>query len=133
MSDHPIILFDGVCNLCNRAVQFVLKRDKLKRFRFASLQGEAGQRYLQQYNLPANDLNSFILIDGDRFYTKSSAALRMLRLLGGGWKLLYGFIIVPPFIRNGVYSLIAKNRYRWFGKRDTCWIPTPELKSRFLD
>ena len=128
-----IILFDGVCNLCNTSVQFVLKRDKKKRFLFASLQGKAGQEILKQFNLPADIFNSFILLEGNRVYTRSAAALRVARLLSGGWKLLYSLIIVPKFIRDAVYNWIARNRYKWFGKREECMIPTPELKERFLD
>lgn len=128
-----IILFDGVCNLCTGSVQFVLKRDKRKEFLFGSLQGDAGQGYLKKYNLPSTTFNSFLLIDGEKIYTRSTAALRTAKHLGGGWSLLYGFMIVPKFIRDAVYNLIAKNRYRWFGKKEACWLPTPELRSRFLE
>jgi predicted DCC family thiol-disulfide oxidoreductase YuxK len=128
-----IILFDGVCNLCTGSVQFVLKRDKKKEFFFGSLQGYAGQDYLKKYQLPSNTFNSFLLIEGERIYTRSTAALRTAKHLGGGWPLLYGFIIVPKFIRDAVYNLIAKNRYRWFGQKEACWLPTPELRSRFLE
>src|SRR5215813_9846196 len=103
MNTGPVVLFDGVCNLCNRAVQFIIKQDKKKQFRFASLQGETGQQLLQKFKLPLTDFNSFVLVEGDRIYTRSTAALRMLKQLRGGWKLLYAFIIVPPFIRNAVY------------------------------
>jgi predicted DCC family thiol-disulfide oxidoreductase YuxK len=131
--DYPIVLFDGVCNLCNSSVQFIIKKDKQKQFRFASLQGEGGQKLLKKFKLPATDLNSFILIEGDHFYSRSTGALRMLKKLGGGWKLFYAFIIIPTFIRDAVYNFIARNRYKWFGKRNECWIPTPELKERFLE
>jgi predicted DCC family thiol-disulfide oxidoreductase YuxK len=131
--DHPIILFDGVCNLCNKSVQFIIKRDKKGLFRLASLQGNAGQALLQQYNLPNDTLYSFVLIENGKVYTRSTAALRVLRKLGGGWKLLYGLVILPPFIRNAIYNWIARNRYKWYGKREECMVPTPELKSRFLD
>jgi predicted DCC family thiol-disulfide oxidoreductase YuxK len=114
-------------------VQFVIKHDAKKVFRFASLQGAFGQSVLTQHQLPKDDLNSFILIEQGILYTKSTAALRVAKQLNGGWKLLYGFIIVPPFIRNAVYSFIARNRYKWFGKQDACWLPTPELRSRFFD
>ncbi|MET0392273.1 MAG: thiol-disulfide oxidoreductase DCC family protein [Chitinophagaceae bacterium] len=129
----PVILFDGVCNLCNNTVQFILKRDKKKQFLFGSLQGKAGQQLLRQFNLPTADFNSFVLAEGDRFYTRSTAVLRMLKRLGGGWSLLYGFIVVPKFIRDGIYNWVARNRYKWYGRRDECMIPTPELKARFLD
>jgi predicted DCC family thiol-disulfide oxidoreductase YuxK len=132
-SPHPVILFDGVCNLCNRSVQFIIKRDKKKQFLFASLQGKTGGELLKKFDLPANVFNSFILIEGENIYSRSTAALRIAKQLGGGWKLLYGFMILPRFIRDAIYNLIAKNRYKWFGKRDECMIPTPELKERFLD
>ena len=131
--DHPVILFDGVCNLCNSSVQFVIRRDKKGSFRFASLQGRSGQQYLQQYHLPVDDFNSFVLIENNKVYTRSTAAQRVARQLGGGWKLLYGFIVIPRFIRDAMYNLVAKNRYRWFGKKEACMIPSPELKARFLD
>jgi len=128
-----IVLFDGVCNLCNSSVQFILKRDKKKKFLFGSLQGKAGQQYLEKYQLPTNTFNSFMLIEGEKLYSRSTAALKMLKHLGGIWSLFYGLIIIPPFIRDAVYNFIAKNRYRWFGKKEACWVPTPDLKSRFLD
>jgi predicted DCC family thiol-disulfide oxidoreductase YuxK len=128
-----IVLFDGVCNLCNNSVQFILKRDKKKKFLFGSLQGEAGQQLLKKFSLPTDNFHSFVLIEGDRVYTQSTAALRMAKHLKRGWQLLYGFIILPRFLRDGIYKWIATNRYKWFGKRDTCRIPAPEEKSRFLD
>jgi len=116
-SSPPVVLFDGVCNLCNGAVQFIIKRDKKKQFRFASMQGKAGHELLQKFDLPANDFNSFILFEDNKVYTRSTAALRIAKYMGGGWKLLYGLMIIPRFIRNAVYNVIAKNRYKWFGKR----------------
>lgn len=130
---RPVLFFDGVCNLCTGSVQFVLKRDRKKQFLFASLQGKNGQELLKQDNIPVNELKSLILKEDDRIYTRSTAVLRMLKQLGGGWKLLYAFIIIPPFIRDAIYNLIARNRYKWFGKKEECWVPTPELKERFLD
>ena len=130
---NDIILFDGVCNLCNGAVQFVIRHDNNNNFRFASLQSETGQALLNRYQLPVNNFNSFVLIKNGKAYTNSTAALKVAKTLSGPVKLLYGFIIVPPFIRNGVYRLIANNRYRWFGKKDSCMIPTPGLRSRFLN
>ena len=132
-SDKPIILFDGVCNLCNNAVQFVIKHDPLNKFMFASLQSAMGQSLLQQYNLPQKNLDSFVLIQNEKVFFKSTAALQVAKQLTGPIKLLYGFIIVPAFIRNAVYNFIAKNRYKWFGKKDSCMIPTPALQSRFLN
>lgn len=132
-SSSPVVLFDGVCNLCNRSVQFIIKKDKKKQFLFASLQGKTGGELLKKFDLPADVFNSFILVEGENVYSRSTAALRIAKQLGGGWKLLYGFMILPRFIRDAVYNLVAKNRYKWFGKRDECMIPTPELKERFLD
>ena len=133
IKEKPIVLFDGVCNLCNRVVQFIIKRDKKKQFLFASLQGKTGQEVLKKFNLSPTDFDSFVVLDGDKIYTRSTAALRMLKKMNGGWNLLYAFIIVPRYIRNAVYDWIARNRYKWYGKRDECMIPTPELKERFLD
>ncbi len=133
ISSKKIVLFDGVCNLCSNSVQFILKRDRKKQFLYGSLQGEFGQAMLKKYQLPATDFNSFMLIEGEKLYTKSSGALRMLKHLGGGWSLLYVFIIIPKFIRDGIYNWIAKNRYKWFGKKNECWLPRPEWKARFLD
>jgi predicted DCC family thiol-disulfide oxidoreductase YuxK len=132
-SENPIILFDGICNLCNRSVQFVLKYDKQKLFRFASLQSTAGQRLLKEYHLSETVFNSFVLIKNNKTYLKSTAALMVAKELTGIIKILYIFIIVPAFIRNGIYNVIAKNRYKWFGKQDSCMMPTPDLQSRFLN
>ena len=132
MGGNPIILFDGVCNLCNKSVQFVIKRDKEKKFRFASLQSEFGQRILEKFNLPQDKFNSFILLENDRIYSRSTGALRMLSQLKG-WKWAGALRIVPPFIRDGVYNMISQYRYKWFGKKDECMIPTPELRERFLN
>lgn len=130
---HPVVLFDGVCNLCNRSVQFIIRRDKKDQFRFAALQGKTGQAILARHGLPADSFNSFILAEGDKIYTRSTGALRMLKKLGGGWSILYGFIIVPRFIRDWVYDQVARNRYRWFGRQESCMIPTPDLRKKFLD
>lgn len=133
MSNPPIILFDGICNLCNNSVQFVIKHDKGNNFMFATLQSTTGQALLLQYNLPQEGFNSFVLIKDEKVYLKSTAALNVAKNLNGPVKLLYGFIIVPAFIRNSVYNFIAKNRYKWFGKKESCMIPTPALQSRFLN
>lgn len=132
-TEKKIVLFDGVCNLCSSSVQFILKRDKKDQFLFGSLQGNYGQQILKQYNLPTDTFNSFMLLEGNKLYTRSSGALRMLKYIGGGWSLLYIFIIVPKFIRDAVYNLIAANRYKWFGKMNECWLPRPEWKTKFLD
>ncbi|HEX5024842.1 MAG TPA: thiol-disulfide oxidoreductase DCC family protein [Agriterribacter sp.] len=129
----PVILFDGVCNLCNGSVQFIIRKDTKSRFYFSSLQGRTGQELLQQFHLPATDFNSFVLVEGDKVYTESTAVLRVFKLLGGAWSVLFAGIIIPRFIRDAMYRLIAKNRYKWFGKREHCMLPTPALKKRFLD
>ncbi len=133
MRENPIILFDGFCNLCNGAVQFVIKRDKKNCFTFASLQSDEGQKLLKKFDLPTTDFNSFILIEDDKAFTRSAAALKVAKNLNGLWSSLYGLMIVPKFIRDGVYNWVAKNRYKWFGKKNACMIPTPELKARFLN
>jgi predicted DCC family thiol-disulfide oxidoreductase YuxK len=132
-SNNKIVLFDGVCNLCNSSVQFIIKHDKKKQFRFASLQGKFGQEVLIKNNFSTESLNTLILIEEDKIFTRSTGVLRMMKHLGDGWSLLYGFIIFPKFIRDGVYNWVSKNRYKWFGKKDECMIPTAELKARFLD
>jgi len=103
------------------------------KFSFASLQGKFGQEVLNKYNLSTDTFNSFVLLKDGKLYTRSTAALLMLKQLGGGWKIFYGLMIIPKFIRNWLYNIIARNRYRWFGKRDNCMVPTPDLKDRFLD
>jgi predicted DCC family thiol-disulfide oxidoreductase YuxK len=130
---NPVILFDGVCNFCSRSVQFIIRHDPKHRFRFASLQSEFGQKLMQHFGLPADQFNSFLLFENGKIYTRSTGALRVAKKLKGLWSLLYGFIILPRFIRDPVYNFIARNRYKWFGKKEECWIPTSELKSLFLD
>ncbi len=132
MNDKPVILFDGVCNLCTGSVQFILKRDKEKKFLFASLQSSYGQELLKKFHLPTDTFNSFILSQDNKIFTRSTAALKMFQQLKG-WRWVKIFWIVPKFIRDGVYNVIAKNRYKWFGQKNECWLPTPELKARFLD
>ncbi|MBO0931764.1 thiol-disulfide oxidoreductase DCC family protein [Fibrella aquatilis] len=129
---NPVLLFDGVCNLCNGVVQFVIRHDPAGRFRFAALQSEAGQALLQQCGLSTTQFDSFVYVKDGQFYTESTAALRVARDMGGAWALLWALMIFPRFIRDAIYRLVARNRYRVFGKQDACMIPTPELKSRFL-
>lgn len=133
MSNQPVVLFDGVCNLCNASVLFIIKRDPSSRLRFASLQSQYGQEQMKKFGLSTSALNSVLLVKEGKLFQKSSAALEIARMLTGGWPLMYGFIIVPGFIRNWVYDWIARNRYAWFGKKDECMIPTPELKARFIN
>jgi predicted DCC family thiol-disulfide oxidoreductase YuxK len=128
-----IVLFDGVCNLCNRSVQFILRNDRKRKFKFASLQGKTGQALSQQHGIGLNELNSFVLIDDGKVYTRSTAFMRVLKNLGGGWAFFSFLIIIPVFIRDAVYNWVARNRYNWFGKRDSCMVPGPAIKDRFLD
>jgi predicted DCC family thiol-disulfide oxidoreductase YuxK len=133
MKTRKIILFDGICNLCNQSVQFIIEHDKNNQFLFASLQSEFGQKFLQENKLNSTQFDSVIFIENDNFYTKSSAALRISKYLDGVISWLTIFMIIPKPLRDLVYSFIAKNRYRWFGKQESCWLPTPALKSKFLE
>ncbi len=131
------ILFDGVCNFCNASINFMIDRDSKGIFKFASLQSEVGQELLKKFRLKTNDLenrtfDSIVAIDGNKVYQKSDAALEIARRMDGIWKIFYIFKIIPSFLRNPIYDLIARNRYRFFGRTDACRIPTPELKARFL-
>ena len=117
MNQRSIILFDGVCNLCDSAVQFIIKRDKKNHFSFASLQSAKGQKILSKYNLPSNDINSFVLLENGKLYTRSTGALKVTKKLNGLWPLLYGFIIIPKFIRDSIYKWIAGNRYKCLAKK----------------
>ncbi|XEC93350.1 thiol-disulfide oxidoreductase DCC family protein [Paenibacillus tarimensis] len=130
-NEKAVVLFDGVCNFCNSSVQFIIKRDSKRRFQFASLQSEAARRMLNDHHAPPSD--SVVLIESGQVYVKSTAALRICRHLDGFWKYCSVFLAVPWGLRDIVYNFIAKNRYRWFGKRDSCMLPTPEQRSRFLE
>ncbi|MBK7705027.1 MAG: thiol-disulfide oxidoreductase DCC family protein [Acidobacteria bacterium] len=125
-----VILFDGVCNFCNSSVNFIIGRDKADVFRFAPLQSAAGREFVERFGL--DEIDSIILVENDRAYTHSTAALRIARTLGGFWRLFYVFIIVPGFVRDLFYKLFARNRYRLFGQKDACMIPTPEVRKKFL-
>ncbi len=127
-----IILFDGECNLCNFWVNFLLKRDHRNAFLFAPLQSEAAKKLVAEYQLELPGMESFIYIEKGRAHLRSGAALRIARKLPGLWPLLFGLIIVPPFLRNAVYNFIARNRYRWWGKRDSCMVPTEEIRKKFI-
>jgi predicted DCC family thiol-disulfide oxidoreductase YuxK len=133
VNEHPVILFDGVCNFCNGAINFVLKHDKKGIFRFAPLQSEAGQKLLQQFNLSTKDFDSFVLVDNGKIYKKSSASLQVMNKLPWYWKEVQIFRVIPTIFRDAIYDFIAKNRYKWFGKKEQCMIPTPEIRSRFLN
>jgi predicted DCC family thiol-disulfide oxidoreductase YuxK len=127
----PVILFDGVCNLCNSAVNFVIDRDPDGIFYFAALQSDYAREILEKYQIGLG-LNTIVLLEDGRVFDRSTAALRIARRLGGPWPLLYGCMVIPTFIRDGVYRWIAKNRYRWFGQTQACRVPTPDLQARFL-
>ena len=132
MDLHPVVLFDGVCNYCNAMVNFIIRRDKKKVFRFAPLQSEAAQEILRQYHFPQMNFDSFILVENDKIHQRSDAALRLYNKLPWYWKWTQIFWIFPKFIRDGVYNVIARNRYKWFGKKDQCMVPAPEVRERFL-
>lgn len=131
-SDFPVIFFDGYCNLCNGAVQFTIERDRKNIFHFASLQSDYAQEKLTPFAIQPKQGESMVLLENGKIYERSTAALRVAKQLSGAWPLLYGFIIIPTFIRDAVYDYVGKNRYKWFGKQESCWVPTPELKAKFL-
>ena len=128
-----VLFFDGVCNLCNGMVQFVIRQDKRKRLHFATLQSDPGVRFLNAHGLATEEIGTSVYWRNGQALTRSTGALNVARDVGGIWVLAYGSIILPRFIRDAVYDFIARNRFRWFGKRDTCMVPSPELKARFLE
>jgi predicted DCC family thiol-disulfide oxidoreductase YuxK len=132
-TEHPVVYFDGMCLICTGAVQFILKRDTRKRFRFATLQGEAGRNLLLKEGIPSASPDSFLLEWRGRVYQRSDAALLVCKLLGKGWLFLYGLIILPRFLRDGMYAWVARNRYRWFGKHQECWMPPCDWKDRLIN
>ena len=129
-----IVLFDGVCNLCNGAVRFIIKRDRFGKFRFASLQSDAGRALLERNGVMHWGTDSIVYIpqQGDAF-SESSAVLYILKELGRGWQLLFPLIHLPGFLRDGIYRFIARNRYRWFGKKEKCMLPSDTTRSRFIE
>lgn len=138
MIDFPkhkkLILFDGVCNLCNSSIQYVIKHDKKDIFMYAPLQGDTGEKIISYYHIDTNKIDSIILYAPEKgIYYKSTAALKAASELGFPTNLLSIFLIVPAFMRNWVYDFIAKNRYKWYGKKDACMIPTLKLKNKFLE
>jgi predicted DCC family thiol-disulfide oxidoreductase YuxK len=134
-TDHPVVLFDGVCNLCNGAVSFAIDRDPASRLRFVSLQSEAGRRLLEGlgHPVPPGNPESILFVEGGRLYQRSGAALRIARHLSGAWPLFWALLVVPRPLRDLVYRWVASHRYRWFGKADVCRVPTPELRARFIE
>ena len=133
MNDHPIILFDGVCNFCNSTVNFVLKNDRTKKLRFAPLQSVTGERLLKLHGINDQTLNTFIFVEQGKLYKASSAALRVAGYLPWYWKWSKVFWLVPRTFRDAVYYFIAKNRYKWFGKQESCMVPAAEWRSRFFN
>lgn len=130
---NAIILFDGVCNFCNSSVNFIIENDKANYFKFAPLQSDIAQELLQKHAIDKENTDSVILIENDKAYTHSSAALKVAQNLDGIYSLSYGFIIIPKFIRDLAYKTFAKYRYKLFGKKDVCMMPTPEIRERFLN
>lgn len=126
-----VILFDGECNFCDYSVQFIIKRDPNGYFKFASQQSDIGKKLLKQFHVQEN-MNSFVLIDNDKCYSRSSAALRVCKNLKGMWKIFYCFLIIPKFIRDFFYMVVANNRYKLFGKKNACILPSPDIRNRFL-
>lgn len=133
-TEQPVILFDGVCNLCQRSVQLVIRNDRNARFRFASLQSGIATRFLRENDYRHDELSSVLLVNDGRIYRKSRAALHIARLMDAPWPLFYWlFFWLPAFIADPLYDFIGKRRYRWFGKKESCWIPDESLAARFLD
>ena len=128
-----IVFFDGVCNLCNGFVQFIIRHDPAGRFRFTSLQSEAGQALLAAHGQQVSPTpETVLLLENGRLYTHSTAALRIARQLGWPWRGFAVALLLPRILRDAVYRFVARNRYRWFGREESCWLPTPDLKARFL-
>ena len=130
---NPVILFDGVCNLCNRSVQFIINRDPSGIFRFAPLQSETGKNLLSKFDLPNDKFDSIILVANNEYYLRSTAALKILQRLGALWKIVFVFMLVPRPVRDYIYDIVARNRYKWYGKRAECMIPSSDIESRFLE
>ena len=131
-TDRPILIFDGVCELCNASVDFIMKREKRPDLLFTANQNRAGNALLKKFGEDPDSVSTVFLVKDGKLYQRSTAALKLARMLRFPWNLAYGFIIVPRFLRDPIYKLIANNRYRWFGKKETCRIPTPEEIARFL-
>lgn len=129
----PVVFFDGVCNLCNQSVDFIIKRDTSKNFRFASLQSEAARSLLKNKSIALQSIQTIILLKDGKSLYQSDAILEIVRELSAPWPLLYVFKIVPRFIRDGMYNLVSKHRYNWFGKQDSCRVPSKEERARFLE
>ena len=132
VKQEPVLLFDGYCNFCSSTVQFVLRKERNHVLFFSSLQSDTGKALLAHYHIDPLKTDSLVLIDKDKAYVKSGAAIRLARYMKGAYPLLVAFLIVPPFIRNAVYDYIARHRYKWFGKSESCMVPDPAVRQRFL-
>jgi len=132
LKNNSVILFDGVCNFCNSSINFIIKHDKKEHFLFASLQSDVAKEILLQFDKKKTLGDSILLVSDTKIYNKSTAALNIAKKLNAGISLFYVFIIIPPFIRDWVYDIIAKNRYKWFGKKDSCMVPSEKIKERFI-
>jgi len=133
ISQGAIVLFDGVCNLCTGAVQFIIQRDPSAYFSYCSMQSELGKQLLRKHGIDPEAMNTFVLLHHDHCFTKSDAALRIASKLQGAWSLLDLFLVVPKPLRDWCYDVIARNRYKWFGQSQSCMLPTRDLMRRFLD
>lgn len=129
----PIVLFDGVCKFCHGSVNFIIDHDPRARIRFAALQSEPGQGLLRKFGLNTTDFDTLILVEGENYSTRSTAALRVAWYLPPPWRFLSAMLLMPAFLRDPLYNLLAKNRFRWFGQLDACRMPTPEIQARFLE
>lgn len=133
MEQSPIIFFDGICNFCNSTVNLVIRNDNKSIIKFATLQSGIAHQILEKYDAPIDEMRSFFFLEKGKLYSSSTAALRVCRYLKGLWPLMIGFIIVPKFIRDGIYDWVSRNRYKWFGKKQECMVPSPETRMRFLN
>jgi predicted DCC family thiol-disulfide oxidoreductase YuxK len=131
--NQTVLLFDGICNLCNGFVNFIIKRDQMGNIKFSSLQSSFGQKISELYQLPKEDFETLVFLDNDNYYLRSTAVLKLTQKLGGFWKLFYIFILIPAPIRDFVYKQVSKNRYKIFGKKETCMVPDKNLEARFIN
>lgn len=132
MTDERIVLFDGVCNYCNSTVNFIIRHDHKKHFRFAPLQSDVAKKILSSFGIIKADPDTFFLLENGRLFSRSSAALRLFKSLPRYWKWTQLFWVVPKFLRDAVYTFVARHRYQWFGKRDECIVPGPNIRDRFI-
>ncbi|HEX6751172.1 MAG TPA: thiol-disulfide oxidoreductase DCC family protein [Longimicrobium sp.] len=130
--DGPLVLYDGTCGLCNRSVQLILRHDRRGRFRFAALQSDAGRALLERHGLPTGEMDTVVLVEGGRAYTRSRAALRIARRMDAPWPVLWPLAAIPRVVADLVYDRVARNRYRFFGRTEACMLPPPDVRARFL-